>query len=204
MNLYILKSIKKYVGLTLILLVAGYFGVQIVRAQTISPTISPEPGTSTSSYFLKIDGVPGESMDDKHKDEIEILSFNWGESQQGAQAKSASGSGKVNMQDFHFTMKYNKASPKLFLACASGDHFPKATFIIRKAGGDKQDYLKWTLSDIVCSEYQTGGSNPEVPTDQVSFNFGKIEVEYKPQKADGTLDTPIKAGWDLKQNKPIE
>lgn len=177
-----------------------------VRAQTpdISPTISVEPSpipTATSDYFLKIDGIEGESKDEKHKDEIEILSFRWGESQGGAGQGTSSSNGKVNMQDFHFTMKYNKASPKLFLACASGGHFPKATLILRKAGKDDQEYLKWTLSDVMCSSYQTGGTNPEIPTDQFSLNFGKIEVEYKPQKPDGTLDAPVKAGWDLKTNK---
>ena len=29
-------------------------------------------------YFLKIDGIDGESQDDKHKDWIEVLSFSWG------------------------------------------------------------------------------------------------------------------------------
>ena len=32
-------------------------------------------------YFLKIDGVDGESGDDKHKGEIEVESFSWGETQ---------------------------------------------------------------------------------------------------------------------------
>ena len=42
-----------------------------------------------------------------------------------------------------------------------------------------------------------------VPTDQISLNFAKIEVEYKAQKPDGTLDSPVKAGYDLKANKKI-
>ena len=192
---------KKYLIIFLALFIIGYLGIRAVRAQTIdvSPTISIEPSpipNNQSDYFLKIDGIPGEST---------ILSFHWGESQQGTtqSSSSASSSGKVNMQDFHFVMKYNKASPKLFLSCASGEHFQKAVLIVRKAGKDQQEYLKWTLSDVVCSSYQTAGSNPDVPNDQFSLNFSKIEVEYKPQKADGTLDSPVKAGWDLKKNKPL-
>ncbi len=65
-------------------------------------------------YFLKIDGIPGESKDHKHKDEIDILSWSWGESQTGTmRTGGGGGAGKVNMQDFHFVMKVNKATPKL-------------------------------------------------------------------------------------------
>jgi type VI secretion system secreted protein Hcp len=58
---------------------------------------------------------------------------------------------------------------------------------------------------LLVSSYQTGGSSASdiVPTDQFSLNFSKIEFEYKEQKADGTLAGPVKAGWDLKQNKAV-
>jgi type VI protein secretion system component Hcp len=39
--------------------------------------------------------------------------------------------------------------------------------------------------------------------DAISFNFGKIQFEYKPQKSDGTLDSPVKTGYDLKLNKKV-
>ena len=32
------------------------------------------------------------------------------------------------------------------------------------------------------------------------MNFIKFEVSYSPQRADGSLDAEIKAGWDLKTN----
>ena len=68
----------------------------------------------------------------------------------------------------------------------------------------KQEYLKIKFSDVLVSSYQTGGSQGDVlPMDQVSMNFSKIEMEYKAQKADGTLDAPTKAGWDLKGNVKI-
>ena len=88
-------------------------------------------------YFLKIDGCPGESMDAKHKDEIHILSFSFGASQSGTMAfGGGGGAGKVQMQDFHFMMNVNKASPVLFQKCATGEHIPKATLTARKATGD--------------------------------------------------------------------
>jgi len=155
-------------------------------------------------YFLKIDGVEGESQDSKHKNEIEIESFSWGETQTGTASHGGGmGAGKVQMQDFNFTMRVNKASPKLFLACARGDHVKSAILTCRKAGKDQQEYLKVTFTDILVSAFQTGGSAGAdvLPMDQISLNFTKVEFEYKEQKPDGTLGGAIKAHYDMKQVK---
>jgi type VI secretion system secreted protein Hcp len=154
-------------------------------------------------YFLKIDSIPGESSDSKHKNEIDLESWSWGEANSGSHATGGGGgAGKVSMNDFSFVMRVNKASPKLFLACASGQHIKEALLTCRKAGKDQQEYLKIKFSDLLISNYQTGGSNSDVvPVEQISLNFSKIEVSYAPQKADGTLDSPVVHNWNLKENK---
>lgn len=157
-------------------------------------------------YFLKIDGIAGESQDSKHKDEIELQSWSWGEQNVGSHAVGAGGgAGKVTMQDFHFVMTENKSSPLLMLACAGGDHIKKAQLTCRKAGKDQQEFLVIKFTDLMVSSFQTGGNahGDIVPTNQISLNFGKIEYEYKEQKADGTLGSPAKAGWDIKANKKV-
>jgi len=171
-------------------------------------------------YFLKIDTIDGESEDDKHKSEIELSSFNWEEIQSGTFAQgSGGGSGKVRMGNFEFTMRTNKASPKLMLACATGQHIPTAKLTCRKAGGGQQEFYTITMSDVLVSSYKTGsatgggerdgdednfgGYNEGVPVDHIGLNFGKIEVEYRPQKEDGSLDNPVKAGYSLKNNKSV-
>jgi type VI secretion system secreted protein Hcp len=157
-------------------------------------------------YFLKIDGIEGESKDSKHAKEIDLLSWSWGASQTGSSAAGGgSAAGKVSMQDFHFIMKVNKSTPKLILVCAGGDHIKKATLTCRKAGTDQQEFLVYNFYDFLVSSYQTGGSTggDEIPSEQVSLNYSKMDIEYKEQKADGTLDGPIKAGWDLKLNKKV-
>ena len=157
-------------------------------------------------YFLKIDGIEGESHDSKHKGEIDVQSFSWGETQSGSHAAGGGGgAGKVSMQDFHFVMNVNKSSPKLMLACANGEHIKKAVLTCRKAGKDQQEFYKITLSDVLVSSFQTGGNGHSdiVPTDQISLNYAKIEWEYKEQKADGTLGGAVKAGFDLKQMKSV-
>ena len=155
---------------------------------------------ATVDYFLKIDGIEGESRDDKHKDEIEIESFSWGETQTGSFAVGGgAGAGKVSMQDFYFTMLVNKASPALFLACAQGDHIKNAILTCRKAGKKQQEFMKVTMSPVLVSSYQTGGSGggDVVPTDQISLNFGKIEIEYKEQDTAGAGGGTVNKWFDV-------
>jgi type VI secretion system secreted protein Hcp len=155
-------------------------------------------------YFIKFDGVKGESADAKHKDEIDIESWSWGATQSGSPGHGGgAGAGKVSMQDFHFVMRLNKATPSLMKACATGQHIKTATMTARKAGKGQADYLTFKFHDILVSSYQTGGSEHSdvVPTDQVSFNFAKIEVEYKQQKPDGSYVAGGTFRYDLKANK---
>jgi type VI secretion system secreted protein Hcp len=155
-------------------------------------------------YFLRIDGVPGESLDAKHKGEIDVEAWSWGEAHPVPPGGGGAGSGKVQMQDFNFTAKFSKASPSLMLACASGKHFKSAVLTARKAAKSQQDFLTFSLSDVLVSAYQTGGAEGEVvPGDSVSLNFAKIQVEYKQLNPDGSLGASIKAGWDAKQNKQL-
>lgn len=161
---------------------------------------------AAADYFLKIDGIKGESPDAKHKDEIQLESWSWGATNSGTHAVGGGGgAGKVSMQDFHFVMKVNKSSPELMLANATGKHIPSALLTCRKAGGKQEEYLKIKFSDLLISSYQTGGSGASdvLPTDQISFNFSKIEYEYAPQNEKGGLGSPVKAGYDLKTNQKV-
>ena len=156
-------------------------------------------------YFLKFDGIKGESSDAKHKDEIDVESWSWGESNVGGGASrgGGAGAGKVSMQDFHFVMRLNRASPDLMKACATGQHIKLATLTARKAGKGQQEYLTFKFHDVLVSSFQTGGSEHAdvVPMDQVSLNFAKIEVDYKEQKPDGSLVPGSQFKFDVKASK---
>jgi type VI secretion system secreted protein Hcp len=152
--------------------------------------------------FLKLDGIEGESVDDKHKDESDIESFQWGLSQSGSFSGGGGGGvGKASFQDFSFTANISKASPKLFLACASGQNIKDGTITVRKAGKGQQEYYTVKLSDCLVSLYNqaavAAGDNPQ---DEFALNYGKIEISYRPQKPDGSLDAPVEAGWDVVKN----
>jgi type VI secretion system secreted protein Hcp len=154
-------------------------------------------------YFLKIDGIEGESTDDRHKGEIEIESFSWGATQTGGAAHGGGGgAGKVSMQDFNLTKRVSKASPTLFLSCATGQHLKQAVLIGRKAGENQQEFLKYTLTDVLISSYQEQGTaGDELPVDSFSLDFAKIEFQVTTQRPDGSAGDVVKASWDRKLNK---
>ena len=159
-----------------------------------------------TDYFLKIEGVEGESTDDKHKGEIDVLSWSYGATQAHSSSTGGGGGvGKVSLADVHFTMHVNKASAKLFLACANGEHLKTATLTARRAGKEQVDYMIVKLSDAIVTSYQIGASagSHELPVDQFALGYAKIEIEYKEQKADGTAGGATKAGWDVKANKKV-
>jgi type VI secretion system secreted protein Hcp len=155
-------------------------------------------------YFLRIDGIAGESTDAKHKDEIPVLDFSWGETQSAPPASGGGGgAGKVSMGPLHVTARTSKASPPLLLACATGQHLKSATLTGRKAGGKAQfEFLTFSLADVLVSSYQVSAAE-EAPVDQVALAFGKIVVEYREQKPDGSAGAVTRAGWDVKANKKI-
>jgi len=156
-------------------------------------------------YFLKIDGIQGESTDEKHKDEIELLSWSFGESQTGTAGTSGGGAGKVEIQPFQFVARTSKASPKLFLACASGQHFKDAmlTAARRKKKGKLEEFVIIKLVDALIASYQIGAEQGTPPVDSFSLNFTKITMQFNAIKEDGSPDAPVKAGWDVKTNKPV-
>jgi type VI secretion system secreted protein Hcp len=152
-------------------------------------------------YFLKIDGIPGESADSKRKDEIDVEAWSWGESV-APPSTGGGGASRVQMRDLSVTARVSKASPALLLACATGKHLKSAVLSARRTGKDQADFLTYTLSDVLVSSFQTAGSEAAVgPLDSVALNFSKIQVEFRQFKADGSSAGSFKAGWDAKQNK---
>ena len=153
-------------------------------------------------YFLKLDGISGESTDETHKGEIDISSFRLGESNFVTVGSAAAGqvSGKVAMQDIHFSMVVNKASPSLMLACATGKHISTGTLTARKAGDQGVEFLKVVLTDVLVSSFQTGGTNDALPQDSFSLNFLKLELDYTPQDVTGALLPAVQVGFDVAAN----
>jgi type VI secretion system secreted protein Hcp len=152
-------------------------------------------------YFLKIDGIDGESTDDQHQGEIDIESWSWGEVNPAP--RSGGGLAKVQMQDIHCTMRTSKASPKLMLACASGQHIKTAQLTGRWADRARLTFLTVALNAVLVSSFECGAASPQAaPMDQITLNFTTIEVTYQEQNPDGSPGPSTTAGWDTQTNKP--
>lgn len=162
----------------------------------------------TVDMFLALEGVKsgpikGESVDKVHKDEIDVLAFSWGASQTGTMhVGGGGGGGKANFQDLSVTTYYEKSTNVLLKLCGTGEHIKKGLLTVRKAGGEAEEYIKFEIKDALVSSISVGGSGGEERlTVNYSLNFRDFEVQYFPQKEDGTLDTAVRFGMSIPRNE---
>jgi len=158
--------------------------------------------------FLKIEGLPGESTDDKHKDWIELLSYSHGVSQPSSGSTSSGGgrtAERCDHQDFSVVKTLDKASPKLNLFCCNGTHIKEVKVELCRAGTDKQKYMEYKMTDCIISSVRPGGSaqgGEALPLEEVSFAYLKIEWIYTPtDHKTGKPGGDVPAYWDLELNK---
>ena len=153
-----------------------------------------------ADIFAKLGDIKGESLDSKHKDEVEVLSWSWGVNT--SSSTGGAGSGKANFSDFNFIHHIDKASPNLLKACATGEHIKEATITARKAGKGQQEFLIIKMNDVIITSVAMSGSGDTAATaESVALRFGKVDLEYKPQKADGSLDAGLHFKYEIKANK---
>jgi len=145
---------------------------------------------------IKFAGVDGESTHKDHKNEIEVLSWTWGVTNDGGGTGGGSGKGKATPGDFHITHLYDKASPVLAKHCAAGKHFKDAKMTARKAGEGQKDFLKATLKEVLITSVQPAGSTGGSISEDVECSYKDIEFAYKPQDEKGGLGGEVKFGWN--------
>lgn len=154
--------------------------------------------------FMKLDGIDGESKDSAHAGEIDVLAWSWGLMSSGtSDLGGGGGQGKVNVQDLSFTHRHDKASPNLMLYCCDSKPIPEALLTIRKPGGEKLEFLKITMTDVIITSVNSGGSNGENDmTENVTLDFAKVKQEYTEQNPDGSGGAAVEACWNIEQNIP--
>ena len=154
--------------------------------------------------FLKINGIDGESQDSSHKNEIELLAWDWTIEQQSTMhAGSGGGAGKATVSDLSFEHDIDRASPNLMKYCLTGKHINEAVLVVRKAGGNPLEYLKLTMTDVIVTKVSPRGSvDDEVRMrEQVALSFSRVKQEYVVQNAQGGSGGAVTAGYDIKGNK---
>ena len=151
------------------------------------------------SIFARIGTIKGESRDVRHRDEIEVLSWSWGVSRSGTVGHGGGGgAGRASFRDFTFTHHVDKASPLLMKSCATGQHLADAKVTVRKAGQGQQEYLVITMTDVLVTAVSPGVSaEGDTTLEEVVLAFGKVDLEYRPQKPDGSLDVGVHFRYDV-------
>lgn len=152
--------------------------------------------------FLKLGDIVGESTDAKKAGWIEVLAWSWGMTQSGTMhTGTGGGAGKVNVQDMSITKYVDKATANIMQKCCDGKHYPKATLVVRKAGEEALEYLTVDMEEVIITSVNQGGSGGQDRiTENVSLNFAKYKMTYKPQGASGKAEGSVEQGWDIRRN----
>ena len=155
-------------------------------------------------YFLKIDGIDGESTDARHPNEIVVRSWAFGAASTGNAfgAGGGGGAGKVTFQNLQCTKTFDKSSIPLFVACCSGQHLKSATLVCRKAGQQPFEFLTIAMSDVVVSSDSLFGSIDGVQ-DQIALAFARIVFSYTTQGPNGQPLPTVTGGWDIVANRKL-
>src|SRR5690348_8466213 len=146
----------------------------LAAALAVAVPFATAASAASVDYFLKIDGIQGESVDDQHKGEIDVMSYSLGASHDATAKKKG-----ACLSDIVITKRLDKASPILFANAVSGMVVPSATLTARKAGEGQKDFLVITLKEVIITSVQNGGGG-DVPTESVSFSYGSLNLQYKP------------------------
>ncbi|MBW8901015.1 MAG: type VI secretion system tube protein Hcp [Massilia sp.] len=158
--------------------------------------------------YLQIDGIKGESADDRHKDWIECKSVNWGVTQPKS-ATSSTGGGHTAERCEHDEIEIAKladlSSPLLLQTCSSGKTIPKAKFEFMRADGqgERVKYFEIEIENVLIGSVKPKVGEGDILHETVGFKFSKIKWKYTQQKIGGGAGGNTSGGWDLATNRVV-
>jgi type VI secretion system secreted protein Hcp len=145
---------------------------------------------ATEDFYLTIPGVTGDVVASGHEGTIQVTSFSEAFS-------AASGNDRAACHDLKILKVLDSTSPKLAMAVATGVRYPAATLQAVSAGKDQVNFLTFTLNNVLVSSISFGGdSDTSARTETVTLHPASVKISYRPQRADGTLGTPIESMVD--------
>ncbi|WP_062064915.1 Hcp family type VI secretion system effector [Cellvibrio sp. OA-2007] len=158
---------------------------------------------SLQDFFIKIEGIAGESKDSKHAGQIDVLNWGYAVSQSSsANTGGGGGVGKAHFSELVFTHYIDKSTPNLMKYCASGKHVPSVELSCCKVGDGQQEYMKVVMTDVLITHVRpTGDSSSPRVMEEVGLSYSTIKVEVKEQNANGSMGAAVTGAWDVKQNK---
>jgi type VI secretion system secreted protein Hcp len=166
-----------------------------------SAALVAEGQSSGNDYQLVIDGLTPVGL------AIDVESFSWGATNPNSPvATSGATSGKVALQDFHFTKKVDQASPLIFKAITTGAIYKTATLKLFKASaaGKPEVYMTYELSNVLVSSNHHGGGGGAVPNEEIALAYAKLTHTFSgTDEKTGAAISPVRFGWDLGLEKGI-
>ena len=151
--------------------------------------------------YLQIDGIKGESADDRHRDWIEVSHVSWNIHQPRAEAVSTAGghtSGRAELSVLTFRKLADLSSPVLQQHCAMGKTLGKAKFEFMRADGDGKPICYYTveLENIMISGVSPDSNDGGIITEDIQFAYTRIKWKYTKQGIRGGTEGNASGGWD--------
>ena len=177
--------------------ILGITGIAMAQTYTATQT------ARSTLLLLRIEGIPGDSVVDRHKGDIDIESYSWAENRAASAQSGGGAAGRVNVGSFRFSAPTSQASPRLFQACATGQVFRSAVLTVWITHHER---LYWRLADVTVRDYRNSLDlkKDRLPQDEFSLDFARIEIDYRPPpQPGGPSPAPIRSGWDVRANRPF-
>jgi type VI secretion system secreted protein Hcp len=166
------------------------------------PFDTSQAGGPSADIFLAVDGIPGDSSDTRHKNQISIESFAF-----LAKRPSTRTTGAVRFSGLRLDKVYDVSSPRLLSAATSGRHLKSAT-VTFSTGSDPAgtNVLTYKLSDVAVSSYAQGGANPDTKPlgsleEEIGLSPARVQVTEKTFGADGSPGPVVTSNWQVPKSK---
>jgi type VI secretion system secreted protein Hcp len=130
---------------------------------------------------------------------IEVNSFQWGVGRGIGSAQGSSGNREAStpsISEIVVTKQQDESTGKLLQECYNGVGTASVTITFVRTGSPATAYLSFILTNVMVSglSLSSGGDRP---SESLSLNFTKIEVDVIPQNADGTAGSKFPVTYDL-------
>lgn len=164
----------KVLGVGLVLAIAGTAAALAYAAITSPITVAPKDsaGTVTITNLNGGDTTASQAFD--------MLSFGVGVDNPGCDISGGGGcTGRPNLHEFTITKLIDKASPNLFLACATGRHFPLVTIVLNRPNATAgTPFMSYRLTDVLITSDKHSGSGSDRPVEQITIQYTRIDQQY--------------------------
>ncbi|MFC7595892.1 Hcp family type VI secretion system effector [Terrabacter sp. GCM10028922] len=162
-------------------------------------TVAALAGVGAGDYFLLLDSIPGDSVDDQHEDWIDVMSYSWGVSNSSSVSGSGWSASKPSISALSLMTELGSASPLLFLRTMNGKRVASAVLQGMTSGETRQKFLEIEMKDVAVTSYQSSASHGGgSPTDSFSLAFAIIKYSIFLRSATGGVGETISATWNVR------